>query len=108
MMGVHWMDVRSPELQGLAGHPENAKPFTKTFLYGSWDGKFIFDEPMITRAYLMAKHDATDPAVSDERIPVPTAAHYAPAGSYPSAYRLTYDAKAKKYRIALTQLATHD
>jgi hypothetical protein len=104
-MGLHWLDVRSPELQGMAGHPDAFKPFTKTFIYGSWDGQFIFDEPMITRAYLMAKHDATDPAVRDELIPVSTPAHYAPAGYYPNAYRITYDAQAKEYRVALTQLS---
>jgi hypothetical protein len=103
-MGLHWLDVRSPELQGMAGHPEAFKPFTKTFIYGSWDGQFIFDEPMITRAYMLAKRDATDPAVRDELIPVSTAAHYSPAGYYPSAYRITYDAQAKEYRVALTQL----
>jgi hypothetical protein len=104
-MGLHWLDVRSPELQGMAGHPEAFKPFTKTFIYGSWDGQFIFDEPMITRAYLLAKHDATDPTVRDELIPVPTAAHYSPAGYYPNAYRITYDPQAKEYRVALTQMA---
>jgi hypothetical protein len=104
-MGLHWLDVRSPELQGMAGHPEAFKPFTKTFIYGSWDGQFIFDEPMITRAYLLEKHDSTDPTVRDELIPVPTAAHYAPAGYYPNAYRITYDAQAKEYRVALTQLS---
>jgi len=108
MMGLHWLDVRSPELQALAGHPENAKPFTKTFIYGSWDGQFIFDEPMITRAYLMSKHDATDPTVRNEIISVPTAARYSPAGFYPSAYRISYDATAKEYRVALTQLARHE
>jgi hypothetical protein len=107
MMGLHWLDVRSPELQALAGHPENAKPFTKTFIYGSRDGQFIFDEPMITRAYLMAKHDATDPAVRDETISVPTAPRYSPSGFYPSAYRISYDASVKEYHVALTQLARH-
>jgi hypothetical protein len=107
-MGLHWLDVRSPELQGLAGHPENFKPFTKTFIYGSWDGQFIFDEPMITRAYILEKKTATDPAVVDEVIPVSTAARYSPAGFYPSAYRITWDAQQKEYRIALTQLSWRD
>jgi hypothetical protein len=105
VMGLHWLDVRSPELQGMTGHPEAFKTFTKTFIYGSWDGQFIFDEPMITRAYLLAKHDATDASLRDELIPVPTAAHYSPAGYYPNAYRITYDAQAKEYRVALTQLS---
>jgi hypothetical protein len=108
MMGLHWLDVRSPELQALAGHPENAKPFTKTFIYGSWDGQFIFDEPMITRAYLMAKRETTDAAIRDEVVAVPTAPHYSPAGFYPSAYRISYDPSAKEYRVALTQLTRHN
>jgi hypothetical protein len=104
-MGLHWLDVRSPELQNMTGHPEAYRLFTKTFIYGSWNGQYIFDEPMITRAYILAKHDATDPAVSDEIIPVSTAARYSPAGFYPSAYRITWDAQAREYRIALTQLS---
>ena len=104
-MGVHWFDVRSPELQGMVGNPAGFKPFTRTFLYGTWDGQFIFDEPMITRAYILAKKTATDPSVIDEVIPVPTAQKYSPAGYYPSAYRITWDAQQKEYRIALTQLS---
>ena len=105
MMGLHWLDVRSPELQKLAGNPAGYRQFTKTFIYGSWDGQFIFDEPMITRAYILEKKTATDPSVVDEVIQVPTAAKYSPAGFYPSAYRITWDAQQKEYRIALTQLA---
>jgi hypothetical protein len=107
-MGLHWLDVRSPELQGLVGNPAGFKPFTKTFIYGSWDGQFIFDEPMITRAYILEKRTATDPAVIDEVIPVSTAAKYSPAGFYPSAYRITWDAQQKEYRIALTELSWRD
>jgi hypothetical protein len=105
VMGMHWLDVRSPELQRLTGHPEAYAPFTKTFIYGTWDGQFIFDEPMITRAYLMSKREATDAATRDELIPVPTAERYAPAGYYPSAYRIAFDADAREYRVALTQLS---
>ena len=105
MMGLHWLDVRSPELQKLTGNPAGYRPFTKTFIYGTWDGQFIFDEPMITRAYILEKKTATDPSVVDELVPVPTAQKYSPAGFYPSAYRITWDAQQKEYRIALTQLS---
>ena len=105
LMGVHWIDVRSPELQKMMGKPELYQPFTKTFIYGSWAGRFTFVEPMITRAHIMAKRTATDPAVRDELVPVPTATEYSPAGYYPSAYRIAWDADAKEYRIAITQLA---
>lgn len=99
-MGLHWIDGRSPELQG--------KAFTKTYIYGSWDGEFVFDEPMITRAYLSAKRDATDPAQRDEMIDIPTPARRAIAGYYPNAYRISYDDVAKEYRVALTRLARQE
>ena len=43
-------------------------------------------------------------AVRDELIPVSTPTKRAKAGYYPDAYRITYDAAAKEYRVALTQL----
>jgi hypothetical protein len=103
-MGVHWVDVRSPELQRLLNKPEAYKPFTATFIHGSWDGRVTFWEPMITRTHILAKKTAIDPAVRDQVIPIPTPARYQAPGYYPSAYRITWDAKAKEYRIALTQL----
>jgi hypothetical protein len=105
MMGVHWVDLRSAELQALLGRPEAYKPFTATFIHGSWDGRYIFWEPMITRAHILEKRTTTDPAVRDEIIPVPTPVRYHVAGYYPAAYRITWDEEAKEYRIALTQLA---
>jgi hypothetical protein len=107
-MGMHWLDVRSPELQGAAGNPAGYRPFTKTFIYGSWDGQFIFAEPMITRAHILEKKTATDAAVIDELVPVSTPQRYSPPGFYPSAYRITWDAQQKEYRIALTQLSWRD
>ena len=103
-MGMHWIDVRSPELQIMLGNPDAYRPFTKTFIYGSWDGAFIFMEPMITREYIVAKRDATDPAVRDEWVPIPTSTSYPQGGFRPDAYRITYDAQAREYRIALALL----
>ncbi|MGI8637700.1 MAG: hypothetical protein ACR2KZ_20055, partial [Segetibacter sp.] len=39
-MGKHFVDIASPELNG--------QPFTQTFIYGSYDSKVTFYEPMIT------------------------------------------------------------
>jgi hypothetical protein len=105
MMGVHWVDLRSPELQRLLNKPEAYKPFTATFIHGSWDGRVTFWEPMITRAHILEKKTAIDPAVLDQIIPIPTPTRYQAPGYYPSAYRITWDSKAKEYRIALTELA---
>ena len=102
-MGLHWLDIRSPELQKLTGRPELWKPFDKTFFYGSWDGQFIFDEPMITKDYITAKRDDAN-AVRDEIVAIPTPGRRSVPGFYPSAYRITYDAVDREFRVALTQL----
>jgi hypothetical protein len=104
MMGVHWSDLRSAELQRLLGKPEAFKPFTATFIHGSWNGKFHFWEPMVTRAHILEKK-TTDAAVRDQVIPISIPAKYQVPGYYPSAYRITWDAEAREYRIALTELA---
>ena len=99
-MGLHWIDVRSPELQAALGNPAGFQPFTKTYFIGSWDGRFIFGEPMITRAYLLAVRDAA----GDEIIPLPAAARAEPPGFYPRAYRIAYDPRAHEFLIGLTVL----
>ena len=43
-MGAHWVDPTSGEFNG--------QPFTQTFIYGSYDGKVNFYEPMITLEFL--------------------------------------------------------
>ncbi len=105
LMGVHWLDVRSPELQAMLGNPAAQKPFTKTFIHGSWDGRLTFWEPMITRAYLLQKKSETQATARDEIIPIPMPQKYPSRGYYPEAYRITWDPMAREYRVALTQLA---
>ena len=97
-MGVHWIDMATPEL------PPTMAPFTATYIFGSWDGKVIFQEPMITRAYILSKKTAATAAERDELIPVGRTAKVQEKGYYPQAYRITYDATAKEYRVALTKL----
>ncbi len=99
-MGVHWVDSRSPEVQGMLGNPAEHKPFSKTFIYGSWDGHISFLEPMITRAHLLAN--------PDETTAIPTPARYPKPGWYPAAYRIVHDMDAGEYRVALTELTHHD
>ena len=95
-MGLHWVDTNSPEL------PPRNQPFTATFIIGSWGGKVIFDEPMITRDFILAHRDSITGGTS---IPVPASARYAPAGFYMDSYRVSFDRAAGEYRVALTGLA---
>lgn len=99
-MGVHWLDVRSPELQAMLGNPQGHQPFTRTFIYGSWNGEFTFYEPMITLAHLMSR--------PNEVIPIPRPTEFAEAGHYPTSYRISFDEGTGEYRIALTGLALSD
>ena len=85
-MGMHFLDMNSPEFGGA--------PFTTTMINGTWDGKVIFQEPMITRAFIMSKTDTS--------ITLPMAKRASPAGWYPAAYGTKYDAQAREYRIVLS------
>jgi hypothetical protein len=101
MMGMHWLDLRAPEIQGMLGNPAGYKPFTSTFIYGAWDGQLIFMEPMITRSHILAKRGATDPAVRDQVIPIATSPSYPAGGFRPDAYRIAWDAQSREFRVAL-------
>ena len=98
-MGLHWLDLKSPEL------PPSNKPFTTTFIVGSWDGEVIFDEPMVTRDFILAQRTGAATAAA---IPVPAAKRYVPAGFYAASYGIKWDKAAKEYRIALQGLTARN
>ena len=68
MMGKHWVDITSPEFNG--------QTFTQTFIYGSYDGKVVFYEPMITLDFLKNTSNF------ERNIPQP--AKFKTAGYYPT------------------------
>lgn len=87
-MGKHWSDVTSKEFNG--------QKFDHTFIFGSYNGKFIFYEPMVTLAFLQSKQnfiDAIKPQAKVQR-----------EGYYPQAYKINYDATKKLYTVTLDQL----
>ncbi|HKH92217.1 MAG TPA: DUF5602 domain-containing protein [Gemmatimonadaceae bacterium] len=88
-MGMHWRDPASPELSGA--------PFTSTFIYGSYDGRIVFGEPMIAKSYLDSK-----PALVVRPLKLPQ--QYSTTGHQATAYSTVYDATKKEFRIALVNL----
>ncbi len=84
-MGAHWYDTTAVEFHG--------QPFTSTFIYGFYDGRMIFDEPMVTVAYLMSHPDHS------EQLKLP--AVYPTSAYYPTTYSVTYDATAGTYKVSL-------
>lgn len=92
-MGAHWLDLQAPELNG--------ETFTKTFIYGSLDGEFIFHEPMFTVAYLNELKQKSDPFESFE-IKQPDS--YQKTGYYPMNYSFTYNPAPGEFSISLDNL----
>lgn len=87
-MGAHAIDPAAPEFNKL--------PFTKTFIYGFYDGQMIFVEPMMTKAFLETKPNVTD------QIKLPKA--YSKHAYYPTSYGVNYDAAKQEYDISLEGL----
>ena len=88
-MGTHWIDPRSPEFNGQV--------FTRTFLYGSYDGAVAFVEPMISKAYLETRPNVTAPIKTPQ-----TLATEGPV--FPTEYSVRYDAETKIYTVALERM----
>lgn len=93
-MGAHWVNMLSPEL------PPTMETFTQTFIWGSYQGEFVFWEPMVTRDYLLTK--------PDQVFPVPQPAAYQRDGWYPLNYKISYSGKPNEFTIALTDLTWHE
>jgi hypothetical protein len=90
-MGLHWVDVRSPELNG--------HPFTVTFIYGSYDGKMTFVEPMIALSFLQLHGEADFVISTPQKYPQP--------GYYPQRYNLHYVSPDDQFFLTLKDLAAH-
>jgi hypothetical protein len=84
-MGAHLANPLAAELHG--------QPFTKTFIYGSYDGRITFYEPMISKAFLESRASVT------EFIKLP--ARYPKPGYYPTKYSVKYDKAGKEYTVSL-------
>lgn len=86
MMGKHWLNLESNEGKG--------QTFDQTFIYGSYDGEFVFYEPMITVDYLEQ--------VSSETYDIFQPAEFQRTDLYyPTTYSISYDPTRKLYEIKL-------
>lgn len=87
-MGVHAVNPAAAEFQ--------KQPLTATFIYGYYDQRQTFIEPMVSLAFLKSKPTFTAPVVR------PSA--YSKPGAYPSTYRVAFDSRRKVYEILLEDL----
>jgi hypothetical protein len=87
-MGSHWIEPGSHEFHQHA--------FDYTMIYGFYDGRMVFIEPMISKSFLESKPNIT--------LPIPLPAKYQKPGYYPTQYSIRYDAAEKEYTVALEGL----
>lgn len=85
-MGAHMIDLTGPEWNG--------ETFTHTYIWGVYDGEITFQEPMITRDYLLQKHEEVcTPYAAPQAMPE--------AGYYPTEYCIRYDERRDSHQISL-------
>lgn len=88
-MGDHLIDVNTPEMA-----KQNPRPFTKTMIFGAYDGRITFYEPMITLSYLRNL-----PANGCAPIKQPRA--WTRAGYHPTFYCIRHSKKHASYTVSL-------
>lgn len=87
-MGKHWPDVTAEELNG--------EPFKRSLAYGSYNGNFIFVEPLINMAFLKSKPNAEWPIKEQSKVQQ--------TGFYPATYALSFDEDTKLYNLTFGNL----
>jgi hypothetical protein len=86
-MGNHLLDSKSPEMA------DSLTPFTRTFIYGAFDGELIFWEPMITLDLLRR--------ATDECFDIRQPRAFKRAGYYPTRYCVRGDRRSGARTVSL-------
>lgn len=84
-MGNHLIDVH--------GHEFHGQPFTRTWIYGAYEGRVTFWEQMVTRDFLLSR--------PNECVPIKTPAAVSTSGYYPTQECVRYDRGADTYNVSL-------
>jgi len=84
-MGNHLIDVTGPEF--------NRQPFTRSWIYGVYDGKVIFYEQMVSRAYMLGNPQGCEPIKSPQAVAV--------SGFYPTVSCVRRDAKSGEVTVSM-------
>jgi hypothetical protein len=91
-MGNHLIDTTGPEFR--------KQPFTRSWIYGTYDGRVIFYEAMVTRAHLLGKPDSCTPIKAPKAV--------AAAGFYPTEYCVRHNAATGEYSVSMEKFARRD
>lgn len=91
-MGNHLIDPTSPEFHG--------KKFTRTWIYGVYDGRVTFYEEMLTRDYLLSQPAACSPLKSPPAVGV--------RGYYPTQSCTRYHSQTNEYTVSMEGFALRE
>jgi hypothetical protein len=96
--GLHWVDQFAPELRG--------EPFRQIFIFGSYDGKVDFWEPMITKQFFEdVRSFLTDLQSTGHKVSltfdIKQPAQFLKMSYYPTQYTVHYDADLKEFSVSL-------
>ncbi|HSC96841.1 MAG TPA: hypothetical protein VLC73_17935 [Burkholderiales bacterium] len=91
-MGNHLIDPTGPEF--------NKKKFTRTFIFGGYDGRLTFYEEMVTREYMMSQPDACFAIKSPPAV--------AAKGYYPTQSCIRFLPQSKEYTVSLEGFALRE
>jgi hypothetical protein len=92
VMGNHLIDVTGPEFQ--------KQPFTRSWIYGVYDGKVIFYEAMVTLAYMRSKPNGCLPIKAPKAVAV--------SGLYPTEYCVRHNATTGEYTMSMEKFSRRD
>jgi hypothetical protein len=84
-MGNHLIDITAPEFNG--------QRFTRSWIFGMYDGRITFYEEMLSRDYLLSKPDTCHP--------IKTPGAVGQAGYYPTMSCIRYDATRDAYTVSM-------
>jgi hypothetical protein len=91
-MGNHLIDPTSPEFNG--------KKFTRTWIFGVYDGRLTFYEEMVTRDYLLGRPAACFPIKSPPAVGV--------KGYYPTQSCIRFRSQANEYTVSMEEFVLRE
>jgi hypothetical protein len=84
-MGNHLIDLTSSEFHG--------EPFTRTWIYGVYDGRVTYYEEMVTKAFLLGQPSECFPIKSPPAVAI--------EGYYPTSSCLRFNSEANEYTVSM-------
>lgn len=91
-MGNHLLDLTGPEF--------HKHPFTRSWIFGAYDGRVTFYEEMVTRAFLLSRPDTCFQIKSPKAVAL--------SGFYPSVSCIRHNAATGEYTVSMERFTLRE